>query len=50
MVAVSGEIKEEYYNFEPVNFVSDNEVKGVTDDTLQTLSYKDAINTIHQVN
>ena len=50
MVQVSGEIKEESSNFEPVNFVSANEVKDGTDDTLPTLIYKDAIDTIHQVN
>ena len=50
MVAVSGEIKEESSNFEPVNFVSDNEVTDGTEDTLLKLSYKYAINTIHQVN
>ena len=50
MVPVSGEIKEESSNFEHVNFVSDNEVKGGNDGTLLTLIYKDAIDTIHQVN
>ena len=50
MVPVSGYIKEESSNFEPVNLVSTNEVKDNTDDTLLTLSYKDSIYTIHQVN
>ena len=49
MVPVSGYIKEESSNFEPVNLVSTNEVKDNTDDTLLTLSYKDSIYTIHQV-
>ena len=50
MVPVSGEIKEESSNFEPVNFVSDNEVKDGTDDILPKLSYKYSIDTIRQVN
>ena len=50
MIIVSVEIKEESSNFEPVNFVSDNEVKDGTDNTLPTLRYKYAIDTIHQVN
>ena len=50
MVTVSEQIKEESYNFEPVNFVSANEVKNGTDDTLPTLRYKYAIDTIPQAN
>ena len=50
MVQVSGEIKEESYNFEPVNFVSANEVKDGTENTLPSLSYKDNIGSINQVN
>ena len=50
MIIVSVEIKEESSNFEPVNFVSDNEVKYGTDYTLTTLIYKDDIDTIHPVN
>ena len=49
MLPVSGEIKEEYSNFEPVNFVSYNEVKDGTDGMSLTLSYKYAIATIHKV-
>ena len=50
MVPVIGEIKEEYSNLEPVNFVSTDKVKYGTDGTLPILSYKDAIATINQVN
>ena len=50
MIPFSGEINEKSSNFEPVNFVSDDEVKDVTNNTLPKLSYKDVIDTIHQVN
>ena len=50
MIQVSGEINEKSSNFEPVNFVSANEVKDGTNDTLKALSYKSAIDNIHQVN
>ena len=49
MVAVSGEIKEESSNFEPVKSISSDKVKYGTDDTLLTLSYRDTIVTIQQV-
>ena len=49
MVPVSREIKEEPYKFEPVSFVSAYKVKDGTDNTPPTLSYKDDIDTIHQV-
>ena len=50
MVPVSGEIKEQSSNFEPVNFISANEVKDGTDDTPPLISYKYAIDKIHHVN
>ena len=50
MIPFGGEINEKSSNFEPVNFVSADEVKDVTNDTLPKLSYKDVIDNIHQVN
>ena len=50
MVPVSGYIKEEFYNFEPVKVFSANKVKDGTDGTLPTLIYKDAIDAICQFN
>ena len=46
MVLVSGDIKGESSNFGPVNFISANEVKDGTYDTLTEISYKDTIYTI----
>ena len=49
MVPVSGDIQEESSNFEPVNFISSNEVKYGTDGKLPEISYKYAIDKIHHV-
>ena len=50
MVPDSVEIKEEYFNFEPVNFIFANIVKDCTDDTIPKINYKNAIDTTHNVN
>ena len=49
MVRASGDINEESSKFEPVNFISDNEVKYGNDAKLPDISYKYAIDTIHNV-
>ena len=50
MVPDSVEIKEECFNFDPVNFIFDNIVKYWTDDTIPRINYKNAIDTTHHVN
>ena len=40
MVPFSGDIKEEFFNFESVHFISDNKVKYGTDDTLLKVIYR----------
>ena len=50
MIPFGGDINEKSSNFEPVNFVSANEVKDGTNNTLTALSYKSSIDNIHQVN
>ena len=50
MVPDSVDIKGEYFNFEPVNFIFDHIVKDWTDDTIPKINYKNAIDTTHHVN
>ena len=50
MVQVSGDIKGESSNFEPVKFIYGYEVKDGTDDKIPYISYKYEIDKIHHVN
>ena len=50
IVPVSVEIKEEYFNFEPVNFIFDNRVKDWTYDIIPKICYKNAIDTTQHLN